>query len=90
VFKQSSITKILETIKECEEIFVSHASWEYKFDKIIDIYNLTLESSLISAGFILFWFPPNVSDEEDIKAFMDSLMNLKATIDYCYQTEIQA
>ena len=62
--------EFIRVAARAERIFLSPASWETKFELIFDLLPLMEE-----AGCVPSWTNPDISYEEDVRAFMGAVMS---------------
>jgi len=68
-----NIQRFLRLCGLAELVFTSEASWEFKYDRIFDLWNKDIRPILLSLNDDLDWCDPDSTYEADIKAFMEAL-----------------
>jgi hypothetical protein len=70
----------MNVLRVIDKIYVSDASWAFKFEAIFGIHTERLEPLLESLGIDHEWDDPDASHEEDVRAFYRSLDDLRKMI----------
>jgi hypothetical protein len=73
--------KLIDTIKDQEKIFASDADWKMKFDVVFKRHHAIIRGLLERCGISFDWYDPDTSYEEDVRAYMRALTELRERLE---------
>lgn len=69
--------KLVKEIEMSQAVYESDASWSVKYDVIFTRHNEVVGPLLTRCGVTFRWSDPNGSYEDDVRAYMSALLELK-------------
>lgn len=68
---------LVDYINRCEDLVSSRASWEFKYDRVFDIFAKKIRPLIQELSISFDYYDPDTSYEEDVVALMGALRDLK-------------
>ena len=69
--------RLIDLINRCEDIVDSKSTWEFKYDRVFNIYSQQIDPLIKELGISFDYYDPDTSYQEDVTAFMGALKELK-------------
>ncbi len=71
---------LVDYINRCEDLIESKSTWEFKYDRVFNIFSEQIRPLIKELGVSFDYYDPDTSYQEDVMALIQALRELKTNL----------